>query len=217
MSSDVELLDGAIPLVRNDEPWEWFVVFWEDPVETVHTDLTGHTVSAEIRWSIGAQPVTTAVLDAAAGQARLSLTAAQTAAMPLGRLSKLYIAIDADTEAVVPVDVIEGLFLPLAPPEPPAAAPVHVIAPASGDIVVLTDTRPVYVNTAPLAALTFRLPLGAVPNVVVDISFKSSIAALSMQDAGGTAITGAPSNAFGPGSGLAFQYVDDAIGWVHWT
>jgi hypothetical protein len=108
-SADIEIIDGAVPLVRNDEPWEWFVVFWEDSSETVPTDLTGKTVSAEIRWATGAQAVAVAVTDAAAGQAKLSLTAAETEPLPLGRLSKLYIAIDSDTEGVVPVDVQEGI------------------------------------------------------------------------------------------------------------
>ena len=123
-------LDGAVPLVR-DEPWEWFVMFWDDVAETIPTALgpkpvrvasearlltpddtpiltAGAVVSAEIRWQGGGQPVTATVTQP--GQARLSLTAAQTDAMPLGRLLKLYIALDADTEAVVPVDVMEGLY-----------------------------------------------------------------------------------------------------------
>jgi len=109
MSGDLEIIDGAIPLVRNDQPWEWFVVFWEAPDETTPTDLTGKTIAAEIRWLAGAQPVAAEVVDAAAGVARLSLTAAETTDMPLGRLSRLYIALGTDTEAVVPVDVLEGL------------------------------------------------------------------------------------------------------------
>jgi len=110
MSSDIELLDGAVPLVRNDEPWEWHVFFWEDQDETTPTDLSGKTVSAGIRWSLGAQDVTAEIVDPpTGGQVRLSLTAAETADMPLGRLSRLYIALGTDTEAVVPVDVIEGL------------------------------------------------------------------------------------------------------------
>lgn len=112
MSSDIEILDGAVPLVRNDEPWEWFVLFFEDQAETTPTDLTGRTVSAEIRWSGGVQAVTAEVADPpTSGQASLSLSAEQTTLMPLGRLSKLYIAIDTDTEAVVPVDVQEGIIL----------------------------------------------------------------------------------------------------------
>lgn len=109
MSSDIEILDGAVPLVRNDQPWEWFVVFWEDTAETTPTDITGKTVAAEIRWILGAQPVAVELTNAAAGQAKLSLTAAETAEMPLGQLCKLFIAIGTDTEAVVPVNVLEGL------------------------------------------------------------------------------------------------------------
>ena len=109
MSADLELLDGAVPLVRNDEPWEWYAVFWDDFEETAPTDLTGKTVSAEIRWILGAVPVTTEITEPTAGQVRLSLTAAATADMPLGQLCKLFIAIGTDTEAVVPVNVLEGL------------------------------------------------------------------------------------------------------------
>jgi hypothetical protein len=108
--SDLEILDGAIPLARGDEPWEWHAVFWEDVGETTPTDLTGKTVVAEIRWSLGAEPVTTEIADAVAGLVTLSLTAEQTAAMPLGQLAKLYIAIGTDTEAAVPVKVVEGLY-----------------------------------------------------------------------------------------------------------
>jgi hypothetical protein len=218
MSADVEILDGAVPLVRNDQPWEWFVNFSDDEAGADPTDLAGKTTAAEIRWRGGSQAVTAAIYDAAAGQVRLSLTAAQTAAMPLGRLSKLYIALDADTEAVVPVDVIEGLF---GVTEPTVAdEPVNVLSPASGAIVVLTDFRPVYIdNAATLAALTFRLPIDATPvegRNRVELSFRSPVTALSIEDGGGTAIADSPTNAYGPGSGLVMQYVDDTIGWAYW-
>ena len=130
MTANLEILDGAVPLVR-DEPWEWFVLFWDDVAETQPTALgpkpvltaddnpvltadgnpvltAGAVVSAEIRWQGGEQAVTATVTGP--GQARLSLTAAQTDAMPLGRLLKLYIALDDDTEAVVPVNVLEGMY-----------------------------------------------------------------------------------------------------------
>jgi len=109
-SSDLEIIDGAVPLVRNDEPWEWHVFFWEDQSESLPTDLTGQTASAEIRWASGIQTVLAEIVDPpTGGHLKLSLAAAETADMPLGRLSKLYIAIGTDTEAVVPVNVIEGL------------------------------------------------------------------------------------------------------------
>jgi len=130
MSADLEILDGAVPLVRNDQPWEWYAVFWEDQAESIPTDLGrravtvssgvtvetedgnpittgGSQVMAEIRWIGGRQAVATRITGP--GEVRLSLAAADTADMPLGRLSKLYIAIGTDTEAVVPVNVIEGL------------------------------------------------------------------------------------------------------------
>jgi len=109
-SADLEILDGAIPLVRNDEPWEWHIFFWEDQDESLPTDLTGKLPSAEIRWQGGVQSVTAAIEGLpTAGQVKLSLAAADTADMPLGRLSKLYIALGTDTEAVVAVNVLEGL------------------------------------------------------------------------------------------------------------
>jgi hypothetical protein len=109
-SADLEIIDGAVPLVRNDEPWEWFVFFWEDQAETTPTDLTGLVPSAEIRWQDGAQTVLAEIVDPpTGGQVKLSLAAAETAGMPLGRLSRLYLAIGTDTEAVVPVNVLEGL------------------------------------------------------------------------------------------------------------
>lgn len=217
MSSDIELLDGAVPLVRNDQPWEWFVNFYDDAGETDPTDLTGKTTSAEIRWRGGNQTVAAAVYgDAAAGQVRLSLTAAQTAAMPLGRLSKLYIAINQDTEAVVPVDVIEGAFGITEPAAP--ADGVTVVVPASGAIVTLTDYKPLYVNNAAaLASLFIRLPPPpATPPGRIDMSFRSPVTALAVQDAGGAAVAGGPQNAYGPGAGLVFEYVDDIIGWTYW-
>jgi hypothetical protein len=216
MSSDVEILDGAIPLVRHDHPWEWFVYFHESADETDPTDLTGKTLSAEIRWRGGSQVVAAAVHgDAIDGVARLSLTAAQTAAMPLGRLSRLFIALNQDTEAIVPIDVIEGRFGVTAPIVP-GAEPVNVIDPAAGEIVVLTDLEPVYVNNvAVLASLFIRMPVAAVPGDRVEVSFRNPVTALQVQDGGGAPIGGI-SNAYGPGAALVMQYVDDAIEWVYW-
>jgi hypothetical protein len=218
MSSDLELLDGAIPLVRNDQPWEWFVNFYDDPEAADPTDLTGHTASAQIRWRAGSQDVTAEITNPLTGQVRLSLLASQTAAMPLGRLSKLYIAIDTDTEAVVPVDVIEGLFGVTEPVEPPPeeTLPVHVVMPASGDVVVLTDGRPVYVDAGTLAALTIRLPLGAAAPLEIAISFRSPVTALGIQDGGGVPVPGSATNAYGPGSAQVYEYVDDTRRWVYW-
>lgn len=216
MSADVELLDGAVPLVRHDHPWEWFVNFYDDAAASDPTDLTGKTTSAEIRWRSGSQIVAAAVHgDATDGQVRLSLTAEQTEALPLGRLSKLYIAINQDTEAVVPVDVIEGRF-GITAPLVPGDEPVNVINPAPGAIVVLTDLLPVYVNNAAvLASLFIRLPLLAEPDNRVEVSFRNPVTALQVQDGGGAPIGGI-ANAYGPGAALVLEYVDDTIGWVYW-
>ena len=106
-TAEIPLLDDAIPLVR-DEPWEWFALFLDDA--QAPTDLTGDTVSAELRWTVGEVTVAAEVVDT--GLVRLSLTAEQTAAMPFGQLLQLFLAINTDTEGVIPVVVLEGRFTP---------------------------------------------------------------------------------------------------------
>ncbi|HYJ44080.1 MAG TPA: hypothetical protein VEW06_06450 [Xanthobacteraceae bacterium] len=101
---DVPLVDDAIPLVR-DEAWQWYAVFFED--SNTPTDLTGKTVTAELRWAVGEQAVTVAPVVDAPGQVELSLAAEDTALMPYGQLLQLYLAIDGITASEpVPVNVV---------------------------------------------------------------------------------------------------------------
>jgi hypothetical protein len=61
-------------------------------------------------------------------------------------------------------------------------------------------------------ALTIRLPPD--PPAVVEVSFEASVTALTVTNAAGLPVENAPLNAFGPGAGLEFRYVDGA--WVYW-
>lgn len=106
MSTAITAL-AAVPLVRGD-PWEWTLVAYTDPEKTAREDLTGVTVAAEIRWDGGEQAVTVTVTYAPNGTATLSLTAAETLAMPLGQIPTLFIAFDDTTRGKGPIEVQEG-------------------------------------------------------------------------------------------------------------
>jgi hypothetical protein len=71
---------------------------------------------AEMRWGgrgPGSQAVTAEIVDAEAGIVELSLTKAQTLALPLGRLVTLYVQLLAGatekTRVAAAIDVKEGL------------------------------------------------------------------------------------------------------------
>ena len=90
----------------------------------------------------------------------------------------------------------------------------NAIAPGSGDTVVLTDIRRVYVdNSAPLAALTILLPAAA-SDTVIEIGFRLPVAALTLKSAAGMAIPGAPDSGFGPGAAIQMKFLTS--GWVYW-
>jgi hypothetical protein len=114
MAADIGVLDGALPLIRGDNPWEQIVVFWADAEKSAGLDLTGKTVVAEMRWrGGGSQAVTTNVTDPEAGVVVLSLTGAETAGLPFGRLAHLFVQVrDGATEITkfrAAIDVKEGL------------------------------------------------------------------------------------------------------------
>ena len=93
---------------------------------------------------------------------------------------------------------------------------VVVIAPGSGDTVVLPDFRPRYIDTGPLAALTIQLPPSPTESNSIDISFLSPVAALTILDSAGDPIaTATPATAYGPGAGIEFRYCN--LGWVYWA
>jgi hypothetical protein len=107
MFDGTPLIDEAIPLVRN-EAWSWHVRIWDDPDEEIVTDLTGLDCLAMMRWAGGSQAVTVDAADAVNGHLVLSLLAADADAMPIGRLTRLYLSVEGDTELIADINVIEG-------------------------------------------------------------------------------------------------------------
>lgn len=107
MFDGTPLIDEAIPLVRN-EAWLWHVRMWDDPDEETVTDLSGLPCLAMMRWAGGSQAVTVDTADAVNGHLVLSLIAGDADAMPIGRLTKLYLSVASDTELIADIDVIEG-------------------------------------------------------------------------------------------------------------
>lgn len=112
MAEDIGVLDGALPLIRGDNPWDQPVVFYTDNGVTAF-DLTGRTVEAEMRWRGGSQEVTATITDAVGGAVSLTLTAEQTQNLPFGYLVTLYVQVVSGGEAVTwfraAIEVKEGL------------------------------------------------------------------------------------------------------------
>ena len=111
MAEDIGVLDGALPLIRGDNPWEQPVVFYSDDGITA-LDLTGSTVEAEMRWRGGTQEVTASLTAPASGAVTLTLTAEQTLNLPFGYLVSLFVQVVDGSETVTwfraPIEVKEG-------------------------------------------------------------------------------------------------------------
>jgi hypothetical protein len=87
--------------------------------------------------------------------------------------------------------------------------------PADGAVVAMFAQEPgLYIAGGPRAVLTIRLPPGPVHGMVVDISFANPVTALQVQYAAGSPTLTEPTNAYGPGAGLQFRFVDSA--WIYW-
>ena len=100
----------------------------------------------------------------------------------------------------------------VAAPAPPV--PANILSPLSGATVILPDTRPVYINNAAtFASLAIRLPVATLGETV-EISFRSPVAILVLEDAASTPIPNAPSNAYGPGAAIQLRF--EAPGWIYW-
>jgi hypothetical protein len=112
MSEDIGVLDGALPLIRGDNPWDQPVVFYTDDGVTA-LDLTGKTVEAVMRWRGSSQTVTATVTEALAGAVTLTLTAAQTQNLPFGYLVSLFVQVVDGLETVTwfraAIEVKEGI------------------------------------------------------------------------------------------------------------
>lgn len=111
MAEDIGVLDGALPLIRGDNPWHQPVVFYTDDGNTA-LDMTGMTVEAEMRWRGGSQEVTAVITDAEAGAVTLSLTGEETQKLPFGYLVSMFVQVVDGTETVTwfraAIEVKEG-------------------------------------------------------------------------------------------------------------
>jgi len=96
-----------------------------------------------------------------------------------------------------------------------AISSLRTEAPISGAIIVMTAAdQSLAITSGALAALTIFLPPGPAANQEVELWFAAPVTVLSLRDAAGTAITGAPISAFGPGAALVMRWTGSA--WVYW-
>jgi hypothetical protein len=103
---------------------------------------------------------------------------------------------------------------PAAVAVPPAPVPANILTPASGETVVLPDTRPVYINNpGSYASLAIRMPAAPLGQMV-EISFAHPVSILAMQTSAGVAIPNSPTSAYGPGAALQLRF--EAPGWIYW-
>lgn len=92
---------------------------------------------------------------------------------------------------------------------------VETVVPASGVTVAMEGDLLYVKNAAELAALTIRLPAGPMPGQLAEVGFAHPVTVLSIGDAAGSAVAGAPADAYGPGNALQFRYIG-TVGWVFW-
>lgn len=111
MAEDIGVLDGALPLIRGDNPWQQPVVFYTDD-GTTPLDMAGMTIEAVMRWRGGSQDVSATINGAAAGAVNLSLTGEQTQNLPFGYLVSLFVQVIDGSETFTwfraPIEVKEG-------------------------------------------------------------------------------------------------------------
>ena len=93
-----------------------------------------------------------------------------------------------------------------------ASGPVRTVVSLTGDTVVLTGDRPIYVAPAgTIAALTVKLPPSPADSDIIEISFGQIVTALTVQDASGGAVQ---STAGAVGTAIQYRFVGGA--WVRW-
>jgi len=200
----------------------------QDPGKTIPVDLAGSVAAAQIRDRADSGR---AVVQLSCGitlpnTVNVALLAPDSAALPANRRGVWDLQLTAASGDVTTVvagkvavtsDVTRGEvpFLPAGPG--PLGGPIRVEYPASGDtIALLAGEYALHVATGPLAALTVRLPPDPGAGTLVEISFARPVESLSVQDAAGFAVSGAPSSGYGPGAALQLRYVDASVGWAYW-
>jgi len=81
---------------------------------------------------------------------------------------------------------------------------------------MVSGQREVYFNHAgTIAALTVWLPPGPKPGDVVSLKFRSIVTTLSVRNAAGVVVTGAPVTATAA-QVQTYRYVDNTTGWMYW-
>lgn len=94
-------------------------------------------------------------------------------------------------------------------------SPVRVAVPATGDTITMRGERALYVNhAADIAALTIMFP-SVEPGEKVEIWFVQAVTALTIKDASGNAVTGAPTAAT-DGLFIVWRFINKTIGWKTW-
>jgi hypothetical protein len=96
-----------------------------------------------------------------------------------------------------------------------AVSNIRTEAPFSGAVIVMSAAdQALAVTSSALAALTIHLPPGPGTGQEVELWFAAPVAALSLRDSAGAAITSAPDSAYGPGAALVMRWTGSV--WVYW-
>lgn len=93
---------------------------------------------------------------------------------------------------------------------------VATVTPSTGQTLAMAAGVPsMFVASGALAALTIRLPANPSIGQTAQISFANPVAALTITDAAGAAVTDAPTNSYGPGAAIIMRYVQPGE-WRYW-
>jgi hypothetical protein len=203
----------------------WRFVCWQDAARSMASDFTGAVAAAQIRDRPGGNQITQlycAVTDP--NTVDVAVLAADSALLPprgVWDLQLTYASSDVRTlvagKVLVTGDVTQAA-VPTGIAAPVPAGPVRVVHPVSGETVVMGSEVALHVATGPLAALTVRLPPGPALGVLIEVSFALPVTALTIEDAAGMPVAGAPDSGYGPGAALEMRYLEGppGIGWCYW-
>jgi hypothetical protein len=203
----------------------WRFICWQDAAKTMPSDFTGASAAAQIRDRPGGNMVTQLYCGVTApNTVDVAVLAVDSALLPprgVWDLQLTYASSDIRTlvagKVLVTGDVTQApVSAGIAAPAP--AGPVRVVYPVSGETIIMGSEVALHVATGPLAALTIRLPPGPALGVLVEISFALPVTALTIEDAAGHPVAGAPDSGYGPGAALEMRYLEGppGIGWVSW-
>jgi hypothetical protein len=202
----------------------WRFICWQDAAKTMPSDLTGATAAAQIRDRPGGNMVTQFYCGVTApNTVDVAVLPADTANLPprgVWDLQLTYASSDIRTlvagKVLVTGDVTQTAVPPPVIEEPAVTGAVRVVYPVTGETIVMGTEAALYVASGPLAALTIRLPPSPAPPLLIEISFAYPVTALTIADAAGILIAGAPTSGYGPGAALEFRYLDAPPGWLYW-